>query len=90
VSDYTRKADNGDPAGAWKLHAELEPAREAFDRWMRSPWLERRVVPIAQLKAWLGMMGLPQGPVRPPLLPLTSEEEAQLRRDLERLELVRA
>jgi 4-hydroxy-tetrahydrodipicolinate synthase len=90
VYDYTRMADNGDVEGAWRLHAELEPARETFDRWMRAPWLERRVVPIAQLKTWLGMMGLPQGAVRPPLLPLTSEEEAQLRRDLERLELVRA
>jgi 4-hydroxy-tetrahydrodipicolinate synthase len=89
VSDYTRKADSGDLEGAWKLHAELEPARLAFDRWMRAPWLERRVVPIAELKAWLAMIGLPQGPVRPPLLPLTSEEEAQLRRHLERLELVR-
>ena len=88
VSDYTRMADNGDVEGAWRLHGELEPARETFDRWMRAPWLERRVVPIAQLKTWLGMMGLPQGPVRPPLLPLTSEEEAQLRRDLERLELL--
>ena len=90
VSDYTRMADNGDVEAARKLHAELEPAREAFDHWMRAPWLERRVVPIAQLKAWLGMMGLPQGPVRPPLLPLTGEEEARLRRELERLELVRA
>jgi 4-hydroxy-tetrahydrodipicolinate synthase len=90
VSDYTRMADNGEVEGARRLHAELERAREAFDRWMRAPWLERRVVPIAQLKAWLGIMGLPQGPVRPPLVPLTGEEQAQLRRELERLELVRA
>jgi dihydrodipicolinate synthase/N-acetylneuraminate lyase len=41
------------------------------------------VIPIAQLKAWLGLLGLPQGPVRPPLLPLTPTEEAALRRDLE-------
>jgi 4-hydroxy-tetrahydrodipicolinate synthase len=90
VSDYTRLADEGEIEDARRLHAELEPARAAFDRWMRAPWLERRVVPIAQLKAWLRMMGLPQGPVRPPLLPLTENEEAQLRRELERLELVRA
>ena len=52
--------------------ARLDPARDAFDRWMREPWLERRVIPIAQLKAWLGLLGLPQGPVRPPLVPLTA------------------
>jgi dihydrodipicolinate synthase/N-acetylneuraminate lyase len=54
-----------------------------FDRWMRRPWLERRTIPIAELKAWLSILGLPQGPVRPPLVPLTGDEEAALGRDLE-------
>ncbi len=87
VLDYTRAADVGDLERARAISAGLDPARDAFDRWMRAPWLERRVIPIAQLKAWLGMMGLPQGPVRPPLVPLTGEEESALRRDLETLEL---
>jgi 4-hydroxy-tetrahydrodipicolinate synthase len=87
VADYTSRAQAGDVGAAWKIHAGLEPAREIFDRWMREPWLERRIVPIAQLKAWLGLLGLPQGPVRPPLLALTPEEDSQLRRDVERLEL---
>jgi 4-hydroxy-tetrahydrodipicolinate synthase len=88
VLDYTRAADAGDLDRAREISARLAPARDAFDRWMRAPWLERRVIPIAQLKAWLGMLGLPQGPVRPPLVPLTGEEESRLRRDLEMLELV--
>ena len=50
---------------------------------MRAPWLERRVIPIAQLKAWLGLLGLPQGPVRPPLVPLSRDEETALARDLD-------
>jgi 4-hydroxy-tetrahydrodipicolinate synthase len=87
VLDYTRAADAGDLERARAISAGLGPARDAFDRWMRAPWLGRRVIPIAQLKAWLGMMGLPQGPVRPPLVPLTREEESSLRRDLEMLEL---
>ena len=88
VADYTRLAAAGDVAAAREISDRLGPARDAFDRWMRAPWLDRRVIPIAQLKAWLGLMGLPQGPIRPPLVPLSGEEHAGLRSDLERLELI--
>ena len=87
VFKYTRLADAGDHEGAREIDERLGPRRDAFDRWMREPWLERRVIPIAQLKAWLGMLGLPQGPVRPPLMPLAHDEELSLRRDLEALGL---
>jgi 4-hydroxy-tetrahydrodipicolinate synthase len=83
IVEYTRLADSGDLDGARTLSDRLGPARDVFDRWMRRRWLERHVMPIAQLKAWLGLMGLPQGPVRPPLVPLTRDEELALRRDLE-------
>jgi 4-hydroxy-tetrahydrodipicolinate synthase len=83
VVEYTRLADAGDLAAARALSARLGPARVAFDRWMREPWLERSVIPIAQLKEWLALLGLPQGPVRPPLTPLAPDEELALRRDLE-------
>ena len=83
IADYTRLADSGDLEGARALSDRLGPARDAFDRWMREPWLKRKVIPIAQLKAWLGLLGLPQGPVRPPLVPLTRDEEAALRSDLD-------
>ena len=88
VAEYTRLAAAGDVAAAREISDQLGPARDAFDRWMRAPWLDRRVIPIAQLKAWLGLMGLPQGPVRPPLVPLSGEEHAELRSELERLELI--
>jgi 4-hydroxy-tetrahydrodipicolinate synthase len=83
ILEYTRLADSGDVDGARAVSERLGPAREAFDRWMRAPWLERKVIPIAQLKAWLGLLGLPQGPVRPPLVPLSRDEEAALARDLD-------
>jgi 4-hydroxy-tetrahydrodipicolinate synthase len=83
IVEYTRLADSGDVEGARALSDRLSPARDAFDRWMREPWLERHVIPIAQLKAWLGLLGLPQGPVRPPLVPLTRDQELALRRDLD-------
>jgi 4-hydroxy-tetrahydrodipicolinate synthase len=88
VLDYTRLADAGDLDGARAISERLGPARDAFDRWMREPWLERRTIPIAQLKAWLGLLGLPQGPVRPPLVPLAPDEERALLRDLEAAGLV--
>jgi dihydrodipicolinate synthase/N-acetylneuraminate lyase len=43
---------------------------------------------IAQLRAWLGRLGLPQGPVRQPLVPLTRDEETALRRDLDAIGLL--
>jgi len=83
IVEYTRLADAGDLEAARAVSDRLRPARDAFDRWMRRPWLERNVIPIAELKAWLGLLGLPQGPVRPPLVPLRHDEERELRRDLE-------
>jgi len=83
IAEYTRLADAGELDAARAISDSLGPARDAFDRWMRAPWLERRVIPIAQLKAWLAMLGLPQGPVRPPLVPLSRDEEDALRRDLD-------
>jgi 4-hydroxy-tetrahydrodipicolinate synthase len=83
IGEYTRLANAGEVEAARAVSHRLGPARDAFDRWMRRPWLERHVIPIAELKAWLGLLGLPQGPVRPPLVPLTSDDESALRRDLE-------
>jgi 4-hydroxy-tetrahydrodipicolinate synthase len=88
IVKYTRLADTGDLPAARALSERLGPARDTFDRWMRRPWLERQVIPIAQLKAWLGLLGLPQGPVRPPLAPLTPADELALRRELEAAELL--
>jgi dihydrodipicolinate synthase/N-acetylneuraminate lyase len=55
---------------------------------MRAPWLQQRTIPIAYLKAWLELLGLPQGPVRPPLVPLARDEQFALARDLEAVGLV--
>jgi 4-hydroxy-tetrahydrodipicolinate synthase len=89
IVEYTRLADSGDLDGARALSDRLGPARDAFDRWMRRPWFDRGVIPIAQLKAWLGLAGLPQGPVRAPLVPLARDEELALRRELDAAALSR-
>ena len=37
IVDYTRLADSGDLDGARSISERLDPARDAFDRWMRRP-----------------------------------------------------
>jgi 4-hydroxy-tetrahydrodipicolinate synthase len=90
IREYTAIADSGDVAGAWELQATLEGERAAFQRWMRDQWLARGegAIPIAELKAWLGLMGLPQGTVRPPLVPLSEPRMDALRSDLDGLGLL--
>jgi 4-hydroxy-tetrahydrodipicolinate synthase len=88
IVDYTRLADAGDVDGARAISDRLGPQRDAFQKWLRRPWLDDGVIPIAQLKAWLGLLGLPQGPVRAPLVPLTREQERELRSDLEAIGLL--
>ena len=90
VLDYTRRADSGEIEEAWALHGTLERERDAFERWMRDQWLAQGAgaIPIAELKAWLGLMGLPQGPVRPPLIPLSDQRMEALRADLDGLGLL--
>ena len=83
VFKYTRLATAGDLDGAQAISDRLGRARDTFARGMREPWLKHRTIPIAQLKAWLALLGVPQGPVRPPLAPLARAEELELRRDLE-------
>lgn len=92
VAEYTALAEAGRIEEAWELHATLADHRKAFQRWMRDPWLTNMsgAVPIAQLKTWLTLMGLPQGPVRLPLIPLTEAETAELTTDVERLGLLGA
>lgn len=90
IREYTQMADTGDVDGAWKLQATLEAERATFERWIRDQWLARGdgAIPIAELKAWLGLMGLPQGPVRPPLVPLSESRMEALRSDLDALGLL--
>ncbi|MDH3250962.1 MAG: dihydrodipicolinate synthase family protein, partial [Acidimicrobiia bacterium] len=90
IRRYTELADAGRIDEAWEVHATLEPHRRAFQKWMRDPWLLNMggAVPDAQLKAWLGLMGLAQGPVRLPLIPLTAEELDDLSADLAALGLI--
>lgn len=90
IREYTALADAGEVDRARELQATLAPHRRAFQKWMRDPWLANMAgaVPDAELKTWLGLMGLPQGPVRLPLLPLAPEREEEMASDLAALGLL--
>lgn len=88
IVEYTELAKSGDLDAAWQLHATLAEHRRIFHKYLRTPWLERGVTPIAHLKAWFELMGWPQGPVRAPLVELTEAERGEIRTDLESLGLI--
>jgi len=55
---------------------------------MRAPWVERKLIPIANIKAWCEMVGMAAGPVRPGLPQITAEERRAMRADVERTGLL--
>lgn len=88
IADYTRLADEGETQAARKVQGTLTQERALAHSWIKSSYSERGIVPIAALKAWLTNMGLPQGPVRLPLLQLTADEQAALRSQMDGLGLL--
>lgn len=62
---------------------KVNPLRQLFRQWMK--YLMPKyggAYPTQMKKAWAELMGLPGGPVRPPLLPLTDEERSRLAQGL--------
>lgn len=84
MRDYTELALQGRFDEAEAIAKTLQPLRDVYAKWFRAPWLERKLIPIAYLKAWMDMLGMAGGPVRTPLLQVTEKERQALRADLER------
>ena len=57
-------------------------------KWIRSKWIDEKVVPIACIKAWREMPGMAGGPVRPGLPRILEKERHELRAELERTGLL--
>lgn len=81
--DYTALGLQGRFAEAEPVSAQLEPLRVVQARWFRPQWTQRKVLPIAYIKAWSELMGMAAGPVRPGLPPLAAAERAVLEADIE-------
>lgn len=83
MRDYTELGLQGNFAEAEKIAARMQPLREIHMKWIRSKWVNEKVIPIAYIKAWCEMMGMAGGPVRPGLPQITDSERQAMRRELE-------
>jgi len=83
MHDYTALALQGRFAEAEPVAALLEPLREVQARWFRPQWTNRKVLPIAYIKAWSELMGMAAGPVRPGLPQIGDDDRAALYADIE-------
>lgn len=88
IKDYTALVLANRIEEAAVIARGLDATRDVFDKWMSDPWSQRRVMPIAYLKAWCDLMGMTGGTVRPPLMQITEEEREELRQDLLRVGLI--
>lgn len=83
MHDYTELGLAGRFAEAEKIAVPLQPLREVSIKWIRKKWVKEKLIPISYIKAWSELLGMAAGPVRPGLPQITSEERAELRRDVE-------
>jgi 4-hydroxy-tetrahydrodipicolinate synthase len=88
MREYTELGLQGRFADAAAVSSTLDPVRAVQRKWLHERWHHDNVIPIAAIKAWSDMLGLAGGPVRTPLLPLTGEERAAMRSELERVGLI--
>ena len=80
MREYTALARRGEFAAAAQLAATLHPVRAVAAKWLHGK--ARRTDTLASIKTWAGVVGMSGGPVRPPLLPHTAAEQAELATDL--------
>ncbi len=88
IREYTELGIQGKFEEARKASDALQPLRDVANEWLRKPWAERKVIQIAYLKYWTELLGIPSGPVRPPLVQLTQAERDGMRADLEKAGLL--
>ena len=83
IRDYAELALDGRFDEAAAVSKPLDPLREISHRWIMGRWAKTQILPIAAIKAWSEMLGMAAGPVRTPLLQLSEDEKATMRREIE-------
>lgn len=86
--DYTELGLQGRFDEAEVIAKQLQPLREVSDKWLRANWVERKLIPIAYIKAWCELLGMAGGPVRPGLPQITEKERQALRSEIEQTGLL--
>ncbi len=86
MREYTALALGGDFAAASQVAATLDPVRAVAAKWLHGK--PRKADALASIKAWAGLVGMSGGPVRPPVLPHTEAEVAELATDLDAVGLL--
>jgi 4-hydroxy-tetrahydrodipicolinate synthase len=88
MNDYTNYALAGDYGTAEEIFRSLDPVRELAGKWTQGQWIRERVIPVAPIKAWSGLLGMAGGEVRPPFSGLSDQQLKALARDLKSVGLI--
>lgn len=83
MREYTELGLQGKFAEAEKISAQMQPLREISSKWLRSKWVNEKLIPIAYIKAWSELMGMAGGPVRPGLPQISAKEKQAMRAELD-------
>ena len=88
LHNYTELALAGHFEEAEKIAGQLADLRPLHYKWYRTTWNERKIVPVAYVKAWSELLGMAGGPVRPGLPQISDKERQEMRADLDRAGLL--
>ncbi|NDJ15514.1 MAG: hypothetical protein EBY17_30795, partial [Acidobacteriia bacterium] len=66
----------------------MQPLRDIAFKWLRSRWVNEKLIPITYMKAWSELLGMAGGPVRTPLINITDQERATLKAEIEKTGLL--
>lgn len=83
MREYTELGLQGRFDEAATAAERLEPLYKLTSKWMRLSWANKKLLPIAYVKAWSELMGMAGGPVRPGLPQITEKERKELRIDVD-------
>lgn len=83
IKRYTELSLEGRWTEAEALSESLETYRQVAHDQIRGRFDSEHIMPTAYLKEWVSIMGLPSGPVRPPIENLTETKRKEFRLALE-------
>lgn len=84
--EFINLATKGELEKAKSLYSKIAPVKQLSRKWWsRMAAQTGGSLPVQMVKYWGELMGMAGGHVRPPLIPLTETEKAEMKSDLEKL-----